>query len=216
MGDPYEILGVPRGASDEEIKKAYRKLSRKYNPDANINNPNKDQAEAKFKEVQQAYETVMKQREYGQSSTGSYTGYGQGYSGYHGYGHQQSNAGSQEDNYLRAAANYIQSGHYQEALHVLEQIQVKNAQWYYYSAVANFGIGNNVKAREYAQEAVNREPQNMEYQMFLRRFSTGETWYQEQQMPYGNTAENMVGDCAKCCMLNMFCNCCCNGCFCRC
>lgn len=216
MGDPYEILGVPRGASDEEIKKAYRKLSRKYHPDANINNPNKDQAEAKFKEVQQAYETVMKEREYGQSSTGSYNGYSQGYGGYHGYGQQQSNSGSQEDNYLRAAANYIQSGHYQEALHVLEQIQVKNTRWYYYSAVANFRIGNNVKAREYAQEAVNREPQNMEYQMFLNRFSAGETWYQGQQMPYGNTAENMVGDCAKCCMLNMFCNCCCNGCFCRC
>ena len=159
---------------------------------------------------------MMKEREYGQRSTGSYNGYSQGYGGYHGYGQQQSNSGSQEDNYLRAAANYIQSGHYQEALHVLEQIQVKNARWYYYSAVANFGIGNNVKAREYAQEAVNREPQNMEYQMFLNRFSAGETWYQGQQMPYGNTAENMVGDCAKCCMLNMFCNCCCNGCFCRC
>ena len=55
MTDPYIVLGVDRSASDEEIKKAYRKLSRKYHPDANINNPNKDQAEAKFKEVQQAY-----------------------------------------------------------------------------------------------------------------------------------------------------------------
>ena len=54
MLDPYSVLGVPRNASDDEIKKAYRKLSRKYHPDANINNPNKDQAEAKFKEVQQA------------------------------------------------------------------------------------------------------------------------------------------------------------------
>ena len=64
MFDPYSILGVSRDASDEEIKKAYRKLSRKYHPDANINNPNKDQAEEKFKEIQQAYDQIMKEREY--------------------------------------------------------------------------------------------------------------------------------------------------------
>lgn len=61
--NPYEILGVDPSASDEEIKKAYRRLSRKYHPDANINNPNKDQAEAKFKEIQAAYTQIMKQRE---------------------------------------------------------------------------------------------------------------------------------------------------------
>ena len=76
MQDPYSILGVSRDASDEEIKKAYRKLSRIYHPDANINNPNKDQAEAKFKEVQQAYQQIMHEREYG--TTGSY---GNGYGG---------------------------------------------------------------------------------------------------------------------------------------
>lgn len=64
MFDPYSVLGVSRDASDDEIKKAYRKLSRKYHPDANINNPNKAQAEEKFKEVQQAYEQIMKEREY--------------------------------------------------------------------------------------------------------------------------------------------------------
>ena len=52
--DPYQVLGISRGASDEEIKKAYRNLSRKYHPDANINNPNKAAAEEKFKQVQQA------------------------------------------------------------------------------------------------------------------------------------------------------------------
>lgn len=54
MSDPYTVLGVSRNAKEEEIKKAYKTLSRKYHPDANINNPNKDQAEEKFKEIQAA------------------------------------------------------------------------------------------------------------------------------------------------------------------
>ena len=55
MKNPYEVLGVPGDASDEEIKKAYRQLSRQYHPDANVNNPNKAAAEEKFKDIQQAY-----------------------------------------------------------------------------------------------------------------------------------------------------------------
>ena len=65
MMDPYQVLGVSRSASDEEIKKAYRSLSRKYHPDANVNNPNKAQAEEKFKEVQQAYDQIMKEKQQG-------------------------------------------------------------------------------------------------------------------------------------------------------
>ena len=62
MTDPYSVLGVSRDASDEEIKKAYRTLSRKYHPDANINNPNKDKAEEMFKTVQQAYNQIKKRK----------------------------------------------------------------------------------------------------------------------------------------------------------
>ena len=63
MTDPYSVLGVSRDATDEEIKKAYRTLSRKYHPDANINNPNKDKAEEMFKTIQQAYNQIMKEKQ---------------------------------------------------------------------------------------------------------------------------------------------------------
>ena len=78
MQDPYEVLGVSRNASAEEIKKAYRTLSRKYHPDANINNPNKAQAEEKFKQVQQAYKQIMDEKEHGTAGSASAGG---GYSG---------------------------------------------------------------------------------------------------------------------------------------
>ena len=72
MMNPYQVLGISPGASDDEIKKAYRALSRKYHPDANINNPSKAQAEEKFKEVQQAYDQIMKEKQSGGSFGGSH------------------------------------------------------------------------------------------------------------------------------------------------
>lgn len=94
MKDPYEVLGLTRGASEEEIKKAYRQLSRKYHPDANVNNPNKDKAEEKFKEIQQAYKSIMNgdadKASYGSSSYGNFS-YGRtgGYGSYQGSGSGQ-------------------------------------------------------------------------------------------------------------------------------
>ena len=75
MTDPYVVLGVSRNATEDEIKKAYRTLSRKYHPDANINNPNKEAAEEKFKEVQAAYNRIMDERQNGYSTYGGYSDY---------------------------------------------------------------------------------------------------------------------------------------------
>lgn len=204
MFDPYSVLGVSRDASDEEIKKAYRKLSRKYHPDANINNPNKAQAEEKFKEVQQAYEQIMKEREYGSSygNNGNYGGFG-----------SQTNSGYQDEEAVRrqAAANFIQSGHYREAMNVLSSLSQKNAHWYYLSSIANMRLGNNVNALNDIRQAVNMEPDNLQYRMLLQRMEGGGTWYQEQQNPFGGMPSDNGDYCMKLCLANMLCNLCCGG-----
>ena len=206
MIDPYSVLGVSSSATDEEIKKAYRSLSRKYHPDANINNPNKDAAEAKFKEVQQAYSQIMDEREKGY--TGGSNSYG-GYGGYNGYGQQSSGAGySENDSHMQAAMHYIQSGHYKEALNVLDTITPRNAQWYFLSAVANSGIGNNVTALEHAEEAVRLEPGNMQYQMYLQRLNGTGGWYSGQQQSMGTSVFGGGDFCCKLMVANALCSVC--------
>ena len=216
MLDPYSVLGVPRNASDEEIKKAYRRLSRKYHPDANINNPNKDQAEEKFKEVQQAYEQIMREREYGTGSqnAGGYGGYG-GFGGFGGFGGQQRRSTYEDEESVRrrAAANFIRSGHYQEAMNVLGSLSQKNGEWYYLSSMANMGLGNNVRALEQIREAVRLEPGNQEYRMLLSRMEGGGTWYQTQQGPFGGMPSGGDDMCVKLCVANAACNLCCPGSF---
>ena len=211
--DPYQVLGVSRGTSDEEIKKAYRSLSRKYHPDANINNPNKAAAEEKFKQVQQAYDQIMKEKEmgasYGGSGYGSYGGFGD--FGFGGYQQRQSTGGSEYENHLRAAANYIQSRHFKEALNVLNAMQSRNAQWYYYSAIANNGIGNNVMALDHAKKAVSMEPNNMQYRQLLQQLEGGGMWYRDMQGPFYQQSSGGSDFCLKLCIANLICNCCCGG-----
>lgn len=232
MRNPYEVLGVSENASEEEIKKAYRALSRKYHPDANVNNPNKDQAEEKFKEIQQAYQQIMYEKEHGPGSYGNrggssaggaygnagsgYGGYGGfgGFGGFGGYGGYQNSGTSGSSRYggdpkLQAAENYIRNHHYAEALHVLSEISTRNARWYYLSAMANSGQGNNVLAREHAQRAVSMEPDNMMYRQLLSQMENGGSWYQNMGDMYGSPMSGQGDWCMKLCLLNMFCNCCC-------
>ena len=225
MKSPYEVLGVSQDASDEEIKKAYRNLSRKYHPDANINNPNKAQAEERFKEVQQAYDQVMKMREnpgYGQSSYGGYDQPGGGYGGFGGFGGFGGLGGfgqgfggargqnqSQEDSRYQAAENYIRNGYYQEALHVLSDMENQDARWFYYSALANAGLGNNVLAMDHAKRAAAMEPDNMMYQQLIQQMESGGQWYRGMGAGYGNPTDGMGKFCMQMILLNLFCNCCC-------
>ncbi len=210
MNDPYQVLGVSRGASDEEIKKAYRSLSRKYHPDANVNNPNKAQAEEKFKEVQQAYDQIMKEKQQGSSFGGAAGGHN-GTGGYSGYGNSRSYSSSSDSPQMQAAANYIANRCYAEALNVLNSIPFaeRRARWYYYSAMANQGAGNNIMAKEQAEKAVEMEPSNMEYRQFLQHLEYGGTWYTNMGSGYERPYAGAGSWCLRIILLNMLCNCCC-------
>lgn len=237
MFDPYSVLGVSRNASEDEIKKAYKALSRKYHPDANINNPNKAQAEEKFKEIQAAYQQIMKERTSGYSdgygyqgtrdrsgygsggyggSSGGFGGFGYGsFGGFGGYGQQDT--GYEEDHYLRAAGNYIRNGYYREARTTLDNMDPanRNARWYYYSALAHAGLGSNVAALEHARKASAMEPDNYNYRSLVQRFESGGTWYEQRQASYGYPTFGNGSICMKLCLANMICNLCCGfgGCF---
>lgn len=194
--NPYEVLGVSPDATNDEIKKQYRKLSRIYHPDANVNNPNKAQAEAKFKEVQEAYDMIIKEREQG----------GRSYR-YGGFGSSYQNT-EQEPIEIKAVYNYLNSGHYKEALNVLSGLSERNGKWYYLSALANAGAGNNIIALDHARQAVRMEPGNREYENLLDQLEHGGQWYQTMGQGYGAPIMD-VGNC--CCQLmcfNMFCRCC--------
>ena len=133
--NPYEVLGISPNASDDEVKRAYRDMTRKYHPDANVNNPLADLAEEKFKEVQEAYDEIMRQRaQGGYQSNGGYQGGGYSYNG--GYGTEQNPQ-------IQAVYNYLNARRYPEALNVLNGMNNRDAQWYYLSAVANANMGNN-------------------------------------------------------------------------
>ena len=163
MEDPYQVLGLERGASDEEVKKAYRRLAKKYHPDAN---PGDAEAARKMQEINAAYEQIKNPPQSGGAGYGggTYTG-GAGYGSdpYEDiFGQWRRQQRQQEPQFhttqAQAAYRYIQYGRYQEALNALDGAPTRDGQWYYLSALANDGAGNRITALEHIRRAVCCEP----------------------------------------------------------
>ena len=210
--DPYKVLGLTPDASDEDVKRAYRALAKKYHPDLN---PGDQEAARKMQEVNSAYEQIKnpeKFRKQQHSQQGG--GYGDPFTGWYdpftgGY-RQQSYQQQTGDQYQQAAEQYIRFGRYREALNTLQSSTERNARWYYLSALANDGVGNQVTAMEHIRKAVSMDPDNYQYQQVLSQMEHGGRAYRQQA---GNfQGFTMGGDfCTNLCMCYLFNIFCCGG-----
>ncbi len=199
IDNPYQVLGVSPDASDDEIKQAYRRLAKQYHPDRN---PGDAEAAKKMQQINAAYEQI-KNPEKAQPS-GGYDPYG----GYNPYGSQHSQPSG--DQYQQAAYQYIRFGRYREALNALQNTAQRNGRWYYLSALANHGLGNQVTALEHIRRAVSMEPDNQEYLYALDQIEHGGAAYRQQAGSYRGYA--MRGSpCTGllfCLLAKIFCPCC--------
>ena len=207
INDPYKVLGVDRNASDDEIKQAYRRLAKKYHPDLN---PGDAEAARKMQEVNAAYEQIKNPEKYQQQQqSGGYGGYG--YDPFGGYQRTYQQSQSQGDQYQQAAAQYIRFGSYREALNALQNSATRDARWYYLSAIANNGVGNQVTAMEHIKRAVSMDPSNPEYLQFLQRMENGGATYRRQAGNFGGFTF-AGGPCTSLCLCYLAQMFCCRGC----
>lgn len=153
--NPYEILGVSENASQEEIKVAYRELVKKYHPDKYQNNPLADLAEEKLREVNQAYDMLVKNGDNG--SAGSYSG---------GFNNNNQNSASPQ---FAAIRREIDANNIGAAEAMLSRINIRNAEWVFLSGMISYKKGWYDDALSKVQQSVNMDPNNTEYRMVLNK-----------------------------------------------
>lgn len=224
ISDPYKVLGVSPDASDEEIKRAYRKLAKQYHPDMN---PGDEAAARKMNEINAAYEQIknpekFKQETYQQQGAGGYGGpYGNPFGGAYGdpffsawYEAQRRQQQYQQSlpPEIQAARNYISARRYKEAINALSGIAEasRTAMWYHLSALANSGMGNRMTALDHARRAVQMEPNNPQYRQTLEQLEYTGRAYQQSQHGYSTINLSMGKLCLALCLCNSCSGFCCN------
>ena len=184
MKDPYEVLGVPKGATQDEIKKAYRKLAKQYHPDNYVNNPLADLAAEKFKEINEAYEQLSGGHQ--ESYTGSY---------------QQSHSGGAGN--FAQIRNLINMQRLEEAEALLDQMGNRPAEWFFLKGTIFMRRGWHTQGLNFIQQAVNMDPRNVEYRSVLNQYISQTGQYRSM----GNMGGNM--DACDCCQSLICAECCC-------
>lgn len=152
--NPYRILGVSENASEEEIKKAYRELVKKYHPDLH---PGDSTAAAKMSEINAAYDMLK-------SNTDS-----AGRPVYHNEYDNPQTEPADPDRELDVIDILIRSGDIPRAMEILSEMKTRPARWYYLSAVAEYASGNIGKAVRLMESAVLLDPENIDYKQMKEK-----------------------------------------------
>ena len=191
MTDPYSVLGLKPGATDDEVKKAYKRLAKKYHPDIAGNSA---EAQKKMQEINAAYDAIINHKGSYQSSYSYQGGY--------------SESENDEPIELRAAVAYINARRYMEALNTLNSIPAerRSGRWYYLSAYTKAHVGDSIGAMNDINAAIAREPGNITYISFRDGLSGRRTQYEDFSRSFGNISTGFF----PCCFpLFPFFPCCC-------
>ena len=190
MNDPYKVLGVSRDATDDEIKKAYRELARKYHPDNYVDNPLADLVQEKMKEINEAYDQIQKMRAGGSSNNASRT--------------YSSDQGGDYSGELLRIRSLVSNGRYSEADISLDSLPntARNAEWNFLKGCVLARRGAFYEAMRYFETACYLDPQNYEYRRALdelrsRSASHGQPYRTSQADGACNLCTTLW--CADCC-----------------
>ena len=187
--NPYEILGIKPGASQDEIKSAYRKLVKQYHPDQFKDNPLQDLAQQKLAEINEAYKILSSGNNTSNSNTNS---------------SYNSNYSSNDD--LRQARMYLQNNNISAAEAILNRVSTRNAEWYFLTGIIHSRKGWFDSALQNINTAASMEPNNFEYRQTLQQLHSRAQEYGQQ---YRTTANSTAA--CDCCS-NLICmDCCCEA-----
>ncbi|HAG42736.1 MAG TPA: molecular chaperone DnaJ [Clostridium sp.] len=177
MRNPYEVLGVRQGASQDEIKKAYRELAKQYHPDQYGDNPLKNLAEEKMREINDAYDALTK-------NNGSSSNY-QSYSG-----------GDNNFNIYQSVRMDLNRGNIAGAEAKLNSISDRTAEWYFLMGMVNYRKGWFDNAYNLINQACNMDPNNFEYRQTLNSLNQRQNSYRQT---YHGTRRGSDGECCDLC-----------------
>ena len=166
MRDPYEVLGIPRGADASQVKSAYRALAKKYHPDNYVDSPLASVANEKMQELNEAYDTIMASFDAtGHSSGSTYEYSTNAYSNPYESGNTNSYYGTNRSSGYVRVRSLINENRLDEAEQILEGMpqSQRDAQWYYLKGQINYNRGWIDQAYTYFTTAHNMDPSNIEY-----------------------------------------------------
>jgi molecular chaperone DnaJ len=198
LENPYEVLGVKEGASQAEIKAAYREQVKKYHPDKHSDNPLQELAEEKLQEINEAYDILSKNPGYKHTGGGSSSGR-----------RQSGNSNMNNRNEFQEIRVNIDRGNIMAAEQMLNRLQPSSAEWYFLKGIVAQRKGWMDDAFRNIQTANAMEPSNFEYRQALNQMQGGAQQFRGNayNRGYGSNNDDMCKICAGLACLDCMCDC---------